>query len=312
MVKRKNITHLAAILLTGTALFLSGLDVVCAEDQVFRFRHPDDVWLTDISLSLATASDMVLLAEAVADSPVRQESQSLNAGEEAGKPPLGDEADTKDEFYDPFASQAEKPKSIADPIQPVNRPLFVFNDKVYFWVLKPVAQGYGNVVPEPVRRSVSRFFLNLRAPVRFVNCLLQGKGKGALNELGRFTINSTAGIVGFFDPAANCFDLRPYQEDFGQTLGRYRAGPGFFLTIPFTGPSSLRDTVGEVVDILIVPTWYVISNYGLIYTGVRAFEAVNTTSLTIGEYEDLKASAIDPYIAIRDAYYEHREDLIKR
>lgn len=89
-------------------------------------------------------------------------------------------------------------------------------------------------------------------------------------------------------------------------------GPGFFLTIPFMGPSSGRDGVGGIVDSLIVPTWYVISNYGTWYFVARAFETVNNTSLKIGEYEDLIESAIDPYVAVRDAYHQNREDRIKR
>ncbi|HQO77717.1 MAG TPA: VacJ family lipoprotein [Thermodesulfobacteriota bacterium] len=264
------------------------------------FQHHSGLHLSDVPLTLSSSDDRVLLAAASDEGTSDQSAPSSN-------PAL----DNDDEFYDPFGYDEEQADTIADPIQSVNRPLYVFNDKVYFWLLKPAAQGYGHVMPEPARQSVKKFFFNLRGPIRFVNCLLQGKGCGAVNELSRFTVNTTVGILGFFDPATNWFHLQTSEEDFGQTLGRHM-GPGFFLTVPFKGPSSLRDSVGSLVDLLIVPTWYVISNYGLLYTGVQVFEAVNETSLTIGEYEDLKAGAIDPYIAIRDAYYQHREDLIER
>jgi phospholipid-binding lipoprotein MlaA len=101
------------------------------------------------------------------------------------------------------------------------------------------------------------------------------------------------------------------ENDFGQTLASWK-GPGFYFNNFFLGPSSLRDTVGMLVDLLIVPSWYVLWNYNYVYTGVKAFEIVNRTSLKIGEYEALKRSALDPYVSVRDAYYQYREDLIKR
>ena len=144
-----------------------------------------------------------------------------------------------------------------------------------------------------------------------INCGLQCKFKGASTELARFGINTTLGAVGFFDPAKNWFHLEMQEEDFGQTLGCYK-GPGFYLNLPFVGSTSLRDGIGSLVDMCIVPSIYVLTHYGFPYvTGAEFLEIINRTSLRIGDYEELKRAALDPYIAVRDAYNQHREGLIK-
>lgn len=212
---------------------------------------------------------------------------------------------------DEFEEDLGPIKTISDPLESYNRFMHGFNDKFYFYLLKPTAKGYGKIMPEKARVSIENFFYNLYAPVRVVNCGLQGDGASAFNEVSRFAINTTLGVVGFFDPATSCFNLETQEEDFGQTLGRFK-GPGFYLNNPFWGPSSLRDSVGMIVDLFIVPSWYVLKNYNYVYTGVKAFEILNRTSLEIGEYEALKDSALDPYVSVRDAYFQYRENLIKR
>lgn len=199
---------------------------------------------------------------------------------------------------------------IPDPLQKMNRAFYTFNDKMYFWVLKPVAQGYGKVVPRPARLSVQNFFTNIYAPVRAVNCGMQQEFEEASTELSRFGVNTTIGLVGLFDPAKNWLNLNPPdEEDFGQTLGCY-FGPGFYLNLPFVGSTSLRDGIGSIVDMCIVPSWWVITHYPAAYfaTGASVLDAVNRTSLRIGDYEEFKRAAIDPYVAIRDAYNQHREN----
>lgn len=221
--------------------------------------------------------------------------------------------DTTGSFLeDPFSTSAPgSGNSIRDPFEPLNRCMFTFNDKLYFYVLKPAAQGYRYVTPEPVRRSIRLFFINLTTPVRVVNCLLQGKLTGAGIEVLRCIINSTGGFFGFFDQAASCWGLTISEEDTGQTLGRYRIGHGIYIVWPFFGPSSIRDTVGMVGDILLDPMTYV--NLHLWERGaVRSFQAVNTTSLKIGEYEDFKAGAFDPYISLRNAYIQYRDSQVKK
>ncbi|HHT9128191.1 MAG TPA: MlaA family lipoprotein, partial [Candidatus Wujingus californicus] len=114
---------------------------------------------------------------------------------------------------------------INDPLQPYNRSIFVFNDKMYYYFMKPVSNGYKTVVHEKARLSIRNFLSNIRMPVRFVNCVLQGKIEGASTELARFVINSIFGLGGFFDPASSSeLNLKKYNEDFGQTLAKYGIG----------------------------------------------------------------------------------------
>ena len=200
---------------------------------------------------------------------------------------------------------------IADPLEPFNRAMYHFNDKLYFWVLKPVAQGYKAVVPEVARIGVGNFFTNIAFPIRFVNCLLQANFKGATIEVGRFVLNTLGGMGGFLDPASHeDVGLAMQDEDFGQTLGVYGVGQGFYIVWPILGPSSPRDTLGTVGDYFTHPLFYYDGPW-LIPWGLWAYDKVNDTSLRIGDYESLKEAAIDPYVALRDAYVQYRLNKVK-
>jgi phospholipid-binding lipoprotein MlaA len=216
------------------------------------------------------------------------------------------------EFYDPFADDAEAIRSldVPDPLEPLNRAFFQFNDKLYVWVLNPTATGYSKVAPEPFRESVRNFFANLRYPIRAVNNLLQGKAKGAGIETARFIVNSTVGIGGLFDPAGDEWNLRPYVEDLDQTLGFHRVPPGIYLHWPVFGPSSVRGTVGMVGDTFLTP-WPYVELRLVERVGWRAGEMVNATSLQLGEYESFKKATLDPYIALRSAYFERRQKMVR-
>jgi len=216
-----------------------------------------------------------------------------------------DDAATFDE--DPFATAA--PVTIADPLEPLNRGVFWFNDKLYFYLLKPIARGY-RVVPEPARISVSHFFDNLMSPVRFANNVLQFKFSRAGEELGRFVFNSTVGVLGLFDPADSWLDLKRRDEDTGQTLGHYGVGNGFYLVLPALGPSSLRDGVGRVGDYFLEPLSYADITW-LEQGGIRAFDMVNEISLDKDTYEAIKREQLDPYLFIRDAYAQRRAAQVK-
>jgi phospholipid-binding lipoprotein MlaA len=211
----------------------------------------------------------------------------------------------KKETENDFTEENEKVLTIADPIYPWNKAMYHFNDKFYFWILKPVAKGYSSVLPEDIRIVTRNFFSNLATPIRIVGSLLQLKVKDAGNELVRFVYNSTAGVLGLSDAAKADFNIMRRDEDIGQALGKYGIGHGFYIVWPFIGPSSLRDTVGLAGDYFLDPVSYVNPMEALF--GIRAYDEVNETSLRIGDYEDLKKAAIDPYISIRDAYIQHRQ-----
>jgi phospholipid-binding lipoprotein MlaA len=208
-----------------------------------------------------------------------------------------------------FADEAVFTERILpDPLEPINRAFFEFNDRLYFWVLKPVARGYSFVVPEKMRVGVGNVFKNLTFPVRFVNCLFQGKLEGASEELGSFLLNSIAGMGGIFD-ISGAAGVRRHDEDLDQSLATFGFGPGFFINWPFLGPSTLRGTFGVVGDGFLDPVMYLDSS-GARWT-VRSVSLVNRTSLSIGDYESLKKAALDPYVALRDAYWQNRLRKIK-
>jgi phospholipid-binding lipoprotein MlaA len=199
----------------------------------------------------------------------------------------------------------EEVARVADPLQHWNRAMFHVNDKLYFWVLKPVSRGYKAVIPTPVRSGVRNFFHNLTTPVRLASALLQGKGRKASAELTSFLINSTVGVLGFGNPANRWPELSPSEEDLGQTLATYGIGDGFYLVWPVLGPSTLRDSVGMVGDWLLNPVFYVEPTEASL--GIWAYDFLNDTSFRIGEYESMKDAAIDPYIALRNIYIQNRK-----
>lgn len=234
------------------------------------------------------------------DAPQHTRVAQKSAFEETGSSEMLDEWDRSDETSS---------KSISDPFEPMNRAFFHFNDKLYFWFLKPAAQGYRTVMPQTARLAVRNVFYNLAGPIRMVNCILQGKVDEASYEFSRLIVNTTIGLGGLVDVASEGMDLERYDEDLGQTLGTYGMGPSIFINWPFLGPSCVRDTVGLVGDAFLDPVNYLVprTKYKL---AVKGGETVNETSLTIGDYEDLKRSALDPYVSMREAYYQYREKQI--
>ena len=218
------------------------------------------------------------------------------------------EAD-KGEDLGPGAESQRDIEDIADPLEPVNRVFFTFNDKLYFWALKPIASAYGFIVPEWGRTRVRNVFDNIQSPIRLVNALLQLKMHKFGAEFAKFLLNSTVGIGGLFDIASRHPELKTSEEDLGQTFGSYGLGEGFYLVLPFLGPSSLRDAAGKVGDSFLDPISYITPLRDSV--AVRSGDLVNDTSLKIGDYEDIKESAVDPYLSIRDMYKQYRRNKIR-
>lgn len=234
-------------------------------------------------------------------------------GEEpAQAPAVGTETPAdQDDFTedDEFLFEDEDEVFIADPLEPVNRGIFWFNDKLYFYLFKPVARGYRWAVPEPWRIAVQNVFSNLSTPIRLVNAGLQGKFSDAGNELARFTINTTIGIGGLFDTAKDHFNIRKKDEDTGQTLGHYGIGPGFYLVLPVFGPSNPRDAIGLLVDSRMDLLYYLAE--GRTYWGLKAFDKINDLSIDKDTYEGIKKDALDPYLFVRDAFIQYRRNKIE-
>ena len=229
-----------------------------------------------------------------------------------------------DEFEDEFGA-AEK--EVFDPLSGYNRVMTDFNDSLYVWVLDPVARGYRWVLPYAARRGVKNFFHNLFFPLRFVNNALQLKIKNTGEEFLRFSINSTIGILGLWDPAKEWFDLEAHEEDFGQTLGYYGVGGGFHVVLPFLGPSNVRDMFSLYPDMQMDPVNYVenrpynfpkqegeyqgVSKQTLQEVDLTLLKIINRESLRIGQYANLKKDAIELYPFLRDVYEQNRAKLIK-
>ena len=154
-------------------------------------------------------------------------------------PPIAVGDQSSDEPFDPFAEPGEETVEEYDPWEPINAKVFEFNRQFDRWLLKPVAKGYNVVVPDLVQVGISNFFYNIRVTPRFMNNLFQGKFRGAGIEAGRFVVNTTAGIGGFFD-VAQYLNLMTPEEDTGQTLGFYGIKPGALcrVAVPATLYSS--------------------------------------------------------------------------
>ena len=201
-------------------------------------------------------------------------------------------------------------EKVNDPLQRFNRTIFGFNDQLNNYALRPIAHGYAFVVPLKLRNGITNFFDNVQFPVRFVNSVLQGKLTRSAQEAGKFVINSTAGIGGLIkvsDHVSALTDVPP--EDFGQTLSFWGLPPGPYLVIPVLGPSDCRDIVGFAGDYAITPlNWHALGIIRCAYISDAASFAIsgtrylNSLPKAIEAYDQIKAEAVDPYIAIRDGY----------
>ena len=233
-----------------------------------------------------------------------------------------------DEPLDPFARADEGAGEEYDPWEPVNTSFFEFNRQVDRFVLKPVAKGYNFVMPNLVQVGISNIFYNLRFGPRFFNNVFQGKMKGAGIEVGRFLINSTVGLAGFFDVAKHV-DLVTPEEDMGQTLGFYGVKPGPYLVLPLLQPFTVRDFVGYVGDVFLNPiNWLVVPvievegipsvidheddlTSTLIQLGARVGAIVNERSRNLETYEGVEEATLDLYTAVRNAYLQKRAQAIR-
>ena len=202
----------------------------------------------------------------------------------------------------PSGGQEERSR-LSDPIKPVNWVFFKFNDAFHGWIMEPVSRGYGFVMPGLCRRGVRNFFQNLKFPVRVVNSILQADAQAAGVTFARFCTNTTVGVLGFGDPATHWLELEPRRKDFGQTLAVYGLGPGFYITWPLFGPSTVRGTCGTIVDKPLYPPTYV--------HGLTLYKRINSTSFHPDRYDKMKEAGPDPYTSIKEAYWERRQRFLK-
>jgi phospholipid-binding lipoprotein MlaA len=226
--------------------------------------------------------------------------------------PAGGAAAEAGQTIDPYDDEEDDEGGsrvpVHDPLEVFNRDMFIINDFLILFVLEPAAKGVKAVVPWEFRTIFRNALKNLRFPVRFVNSLLQGKWEKSGNEFASFFLNTTVGFLGMADVASIYPSLASSPEDMGQTFAVWGWEESTFLTLPFFGPSTLRDTLGKLPDGVLDPLfWY--RNLGL-SLGLRGGEAVNDTTFRIGEWEALKKASLDPYIAVRNGFLQNRARLI--
>ena len=204
---------------------------------------------------------------------------------------------------------------ISDPIEGLNRATFWFNDKLYLIVFRPISKGYEKVLPKRARKGIYNAFENVKYPVRVVNCALQGNFKRAGLETEKFLLNTVGGVGGLIrlsDKVPSLANLP--EEDTGKTFAKWGIGHGAYIVIPFLGPSSVRDGVGLIGDYALNPV-----NWGLFAGGDHDWTMIppyaNTLRalpMQLGTYDDAKKDAIDPYISIRSAYVQYRNEAVKK
>ncbi|OLA97372.1 MAG: hypothetical protein AUH20_01265 [Candidatus Rokubacteria bacterium 13_2_20CM_69_15_2] len=260
----------------------------------------------DVGAARELAAEKV--ATTVAGSPLLTGGQESVAteGDEGGAPAVAQTQRAPE--VAPTTSNGEDEEDY-DPWEPFNEKMFEFNRRLDRYLLKPAAQVYNKIMPEPFQLLIASGFDNIRFVPRAVNNLLQGKWRGAGREVGRFLINSTFGIGGLFD-AAKYWEIEKSSEDFGQTLGVWGAGPGPYLVLPFLPPLTVRDGIGKAVDGAMDPLSYVLP---FLWTrvGMEAGDTVTDRSLNLDLFQGFEESVVDMYSAVRHGYLRRREQVIK-
>ena len=196
---------------------------------------------------------------------------------------------------------------VFDPLEPVNRAIFSFNNFADKIILEPAAKGYKKL-PSPIQSGIGNFLNNLKLPLVVVNQLLQGQGKNAAESSGRFIVNSTAGLFGLIDVAEK-IGLEQTQEDFGQTLATWGVGDGFYIVLPIFGPSNVRDTAGMILTYTTDPinAYAVREGEAWLLPLRTATNAIDQRSKIIDDVNALRNNSIDYYAAVRSSYYQNRK-----
>jgi len=265
-------------------------------------------------LILGLTLGLVMVRSAGADEPT-EANESIELAVESAAVEQADGQPTIEIYAAEIGSMAAAAETSEDfendPWESFNEKMFWFNREIFDrYLLKPLATGWDFIFPDPVQRGVHNFFDNLAVVRRVVNNTLQLKLTGTGVELTRFTINSTIGLVGFFDVAKDAFGIEQRDEDTGQTFGVWGMGPGPYLILPFLPPLTIRDGIGYAFDAAMTPYTYFIPWWGTIAgTGTNA---VNERSLNLDRFERVAESTVDLYGAVRNGYLQRRAAAIKQ
>ena len=211
---------------------------------------------------------------------------------------------------------SKKSKLIKDCFEPLNRATFALNQGLDKVIFKPVAKAY-RVLPSPVRSGTSNALDNLSSLVTIPNNILQGDFAKAGINTGRFLINTTIGIVGIFDVAEKMGFPEYEKEDYGQTLGALGVGPGCYLVLPVIGPSTVRDTVGSLANVVGGDPWYNVTVANdtqhfsdIDYWGTRVMTGIDFRAKNLDSFENLENNSMDFYASVRSLYLQDRQKKI--
>ncbi|MEO5374696.1 MAG: VacJ family lipoprotein [Alphaproteobacteria bacterium] len=201
--------------------------------------------------------------------------------------------------------------ALNDPIEPANRALFDVHQVIDDFVLIPAATAYRTVVPEAPRRGIHNALNNLREPVFLANDLLQGEFVQASIAFTRFCVNSTVGLLGLFDVAAE-LGLPRHKEDFGQTLAVWGMGEGPYVFLPVVGPSNPRDIVGRLVDVVMDPFFWVAraTDHEELQSVQLGLTILDERTQLLDTLEDVRRTSVDYYARLREMYRQRRDKQI--
>ncbi len=208
-------------------------------------------------------------------------------------------------------------KANEECFEKTSRAIFKFNMAIDDAILEPIAKGY-NKLPEPIKNGTSNFTSNLAILMSIPNNLLQANFNQLGHSVGSFAINSTIGVLGFFNPAEK-IGLKPHKEDVGQTLGSYGIGPGCYFVLPILGPTNVRDSFGLLADTFVDPFAHITirekellgaSGTSLDYYTVKTTSAIDFRGDNIVNFESLEKNSIDLYSSVKSIYLQNRENQI--
>ena len=223
-----------------------------------------------------------------------------------GSAETSEEAELLDYEDDPLFDLELDALEPDDPWETANRGIFAFNRVVDRWAWRPITATYQFIVPTFFRRGIHRIFLNAETPAIVVNQLLQAEWRASGLTIARFVLNSTAGYGGFFDAADIGAGWKRHDEDFGQTLAVWGLSSGPYVVIPVIGPSTVRDSVGTIVDRSLDPLTFIIGPLKwILFLG--AGEGISIREANADALRELEESSIDFYAALRSAYFQVRE-----
>lgn len=249
---------------------------------------------------------LLLFALAAAGARAEDASRPSPAEPETVPPEAAAEVydDSDDWLFDTGPDPAER-----DAIEFSNRMSFGFNEVFYRYLADPIAKGFAWVVPAPGRRALYRFFENLESPALLLSDVLQLAPLDATKTTSRFVINTTVGVAGLFDPAS-AIGIETHHTDFGETLAVWGIPSGSYVVIPLLGPSTARDTFGEIVDAVLHPTMWFLSPVQQVL--LRTSDGLSAYDVERERLDALRATSVDFYAAIRSAYLMDRDAHVAR